>query len=137
MQPWHQRIDTFARKKSVQITFVIIAVVWFPFLIRGWIYNVRQSNTWDVQRKMNAAINEFQKEPLGLQGKQKYVARLKAIDNPYAPDDLKKALADYISAFEASIEAMKVGVDAQPFEDRKAEAQQRIIEIEKRYNEYR
>src|SRR6266480_3284868 len=130
MQPWYQRFDTLARKKSVQIPLAIIAAVSFPLVIRGWIYAVRQSNTWDVQRKMNAALNEFQKEPFGLRSKEKYVARLKAIDNPYAPDDLKRALADYISAFEGSIEAMKAGVDAQPFEYRKGEAEQRILDIE-------
>ena len=98
---------------------------------------VRQSNTWDVQQKINAAFREFQNDPFGMQSKEKYLARLKAIDNPYAPDDLKKALADYIFAIEGSIEAMKTGTDSQPFEYRKAEAEQRIIDIEKRYNEYR
>ena len=90
MPPWYQRFETFSRKKSVQIPLMIISLVALPFLIRGWIYSVRQSNTWDIERKMHTALEELQKSPPGFERAEKYLARLKAIQNPYAPDDLKQ-----------------------------------------------
>src|ERR1043165_5720450 len=116
MQPWHERFAALARKKSFQIPLAIIAVISFPFLIRGWIYSLRQSNTWDIERKMHSALEELQKSPPGFERAEKYLARLKAIENPYAPDDLKQALADYISAFERSLEAGKAGRDTTQFD---------------------
>jgi hypothetical protein len=134
MLPWYQRSEIFFRKKSVQIPLVIISLVAWPFLIRGWIYSVRQSNTWDIERKMHSALEEFQKSPPGFERAEKYLARLKAIQNPYAPDDLKQALADYISAIELSMEAGKSGRDTTPFDQQMDEAKQRIFTIEKRYD---
>src|SRR5260370_761058 len=134
MQPWHERFAAFSRKKSFQIPLAIIAVVWFPFLIRGWIYSVRQSNTWDIERKMHSALQELQKSPAGFERAEKYLGRLKAIQNPYAPDDLKQALADYISAMERSIEAGKAGRDTTPFDQQMGEAKQRMFAVEKRYD---
>ena len=75
MQPWYQRFETFARKKSVQIPLAIISLVALPFVIGGWIYSIRQSNTWDVGQKMNAALTELQKSPPGLERAEKYLAR--------------------------------------------------------------
>ena len=134
MPPWYQRFETFSRKKSVQIPLAIISLVALPFLIRGWIYSVRQSNTWDIERKMHTALEELQKSPPGFERAEKYLARLKAIQNPYAPDDLKQALADYISAIERSIEAGKAGRDTTPFDQQMDEAKQRMFTIEKRYD---
>jgi hypothetical protein len=59
---------------------------------------------------------------------------LKAIENPYAPNDLKQALADYISAIERSMEAGKAGRDTTPFDQQMDEAKQRMFTIEKRYD---
>jgi 4-amino-4-deoxy-L-arabinose transferase-like glycosyltransferase len=132
-QPWYERLQAFAQRKSVQIPLGIIMVIWLPFLIRGWIYTARQSNTWDVEQKMNAALQELQKGPPGLARAEKYLARLKAINTGYAPDDLKQALADYASALEQSIEAMKADHDTTPFDHRMNDAKQRMIAIEKRY----
>jgi hypothetical protein len=133
MQPWYQRFETFSRKKSVQVPLAIISLVALPFLIRGWIYPVRQSNTWDVEQKMQAALQEAQKSPPGLERAEKYLARLKAIKVDYAPDDLKQALADYASALEHSIEAAKVGRDTTSFDPQMEEAKRKMIAIEKRY----
>src|SRR5438046_2746069 len=118
MEPWYRRFEAFSRKKSVQIPMAIICLVGLPFLIRGWIYSVRQSNTWDLEQKMSAALREAQKSPPGLERAEKYLARLKAIHVQYAPDDLKQALADYASALEQSIEAAKAGRDTGPFDQR-------------------
>ena len=65
----------------------IASVIALPFLIRGWIYDVRQSNAWDLRNKMYTALREAEKSPPGLERAEKYLARLKAIDNPYAPDE--------------------------------------------------
>jgi hypothetical protein len=131
---WYQRFESFSRKKSVQIPLVIISLIALPFLIRGWIYSVRQSNTWDLEQKMNAALREAQKSPAGLERAEKYLARLKAIKVAYAPDDLKEALADYASALEQSIGAAKAGRDTTPFDQRMDAAKQRMLAIEKRYD---
>jgi len=134
MQPWHERLAALGRKKSLQIPLAIIAVISFPFVIRGWIYSVRQSNTWDIERKMNSALQELQKSPPGFERAEKYLIRLNAIENPYAPDDLKQALSDYISACERSLEAGKAGRDTTPFDQQMNAAKQRIFVIEKRYD---
>lgn len=136
MEPWYRKMERFFQKKSVLIPIAILSLVALPFLIRGWAYSVRQSNTWDVGRKMRWANEELQKSPPGFERVDKYLARLKAIDNPYAPDDLKQALADYISALELSLAAGKAGRDTTPFDQRMAEAKQRMIVIEKRYDRY-
>jgi hypothetical protein len=133
METWYQRMEAVARRKSFQIPIAIISLVSLPFLIRGWIYSVRQSNTWDVEQKMNAALREAQKSPPGLERAEKYLARLKAIHVEYAPDDLKQAVADYASALEQSIQAAKNSSDTTPFDQRMDEAKQRMIAIEKRY----
>ncbi len=107
MDRWYHRIEAFVRSKSFQVPIAIISLVGLPFLIRGWIYSVRQSNAWHVQQRMNAALQEAERVPLGFERAETYLARLKAIDAGYAPDDLKQALADYTSALEQSIDAAK------------------------------
>jgi hypothetical protein len=133
MEPWYRRMEAFFRRKSVRITMAIVILIWLPFLIRGQIYMVRQSNAWDVQQKMTAALRESEKTPPGLERAEKYVARLKAIQVQYAPDDLKQALTDYASALELSIDAAKAGRDTTPFDHRMEDAKRRMIAIQKRY----
>jgi hypothetical protein len=134
METRWQKFERLVRRKSVQIPMAILSVVALPFLIRGWIYTVRQSNAWDVEQKMSAALRELQSSPPGLDRAEKYLARLKAINTGYAPDDLKQALADYASAIQQSIEAAKAGHDTTPFDKRMDEAKQRMIAIEKQYD---
>ena len=107
----------------------IVSLIALPFLVRGWIYSVRQSNTWDVEQKTSAALRELQNSPTGLKRAEEYLVRIKAIKNDYAPDDLKRALADYASALEQSIEAAKAGRDTSSFDQRMDEAKQRMIAI--------
>ena len=115
----------------------IVSLIALPFLIRGWIYNVRQSNAWDLRNKMYTALREAEKSPPGLERAEKYLVRLKAIDNPYAPDDLKQALADYVAALNQIVQAEKAGGDTTPFDQQMEAARQRIAAIEKRYDEYK
>jgi hypothetical protein len=130
-------MEAFSRRKSVRITIAIVVLIWIPFLVRGQIYLVRQSNAWDLRQKMNASFREAQKSPSGLERAEKYLARLKAIHVQYAPDDLKQAFADYASGLQQAIEAAKANRDPTPFDKRMEAADQRIIAIEKRYDEYR
>ena len=83
---------------------------------------------------MNAALQEAEQVPPGLETAEKYLSRLKVIDTGYAPDDLKQALADYVSALEQSIDAAKAHRDTAPFDQRMDEAKQRIVAIVKRYD---
>ena len=115
----------------------IVSLIALPFLIRGEIYNVRQSNAWDLRNKMYTALREAEKSPPGLERAGKYLARLKAIDNPYAPDDLKQALADYIAALNQIVQAGKAGGDTTPFDQQMEAARLRIAALEKRYDEYK
>jgi hypothetical protein len=88
MEPWYRKIEAFSRRKSVQIPLAIVSLIALPFLVRGWIYSARQSNTWDVEQKMSAALHELQNSSPGLERAEKYLVRLKAIKTGYAPDDL-------------------------------------------------
>jgi hypothetical protein len=83
---------------------------------------------------MNAALQDAERVPPGLERAEKYLSRLKVIDTGYAPDDLKEALADYTSALEQSIDAAKAGRGTTPFDQHMAEAKQRIVAIAKRYD---
>jgi hypothetical protein len=134
MEPWYQSFDAFARKKSVQIPLAIIMVIWLTFLIHGWIHFVRQSNTWDVEHKWSAALRESEKVPPGLDRAEDLLARLKRIDTGYAPDDLKRAVTDYITAFERAIYVGKAGESTVEFDLAMDAAKQRMVDIAKKYD---
>ena len=133
MQPWYQRFDTFARKKSVQITVAIIMILMLPLFILGWIDFIRQSNTRDVAQKWGAAVRELQQTPPGSERVEKFLARLKAIDPGYAPPELRQAMSDYISALSKSLEAMKAGSDTAEFDQQIDDAKQRMITVVRKY----
>ncbi len=134
MEPWHERFAALSRKKSFQIPVAIIAVIWLPFLIRGWIYFVRQSNTSDVEQKWDAALRESQKLPPGFDRAENLLSRLKRIDTGYAPDELKRATTDYINALEGAIYAAKAGQSTVDFDLAMDRAKQRMVEIAKKYD---
>ena len=121
------------KRTSTQILIFIISTVGTVFVVFGFIHQVRQTHARDVDRAWRAALDASEKVPPGIGRAEDLLARLKRIDPGYAPDELKRAMADYIVALETDIDAFKAGRDIAPYDQALAQAQQKLAEASKKY----
>jgi hypothetical protein len=124
----------FMERKSSQIVLLILALGIGVFSIFGFIGMVRQTHTRAVARDWGVALRESEKVPSGLGRAEDLLARLKRIDTGYAPDELKRAIADYINALEGSLDAAKAGRDTTSYDEAMDQAKQRMVAAAKKYD---
>lgn len=79
-----------------------------------------------IDRELKVALDASHSQPPGIAQFEDLLARLKRIEPGRAPDEVKEALANYISALEADINAFKVGENLAPY-DRKLEKTQKQL----------
>lgn len=122
------------KNKPFVIALVLIASIALgAFSIHGFIGLVRQTHTRGVESQFGAAVAQLEKSPPGIERAEKFVQTLKRIDPGYAPDEVKQGLKDYISAFEQGLVELRAGRDTKPFDDKIAEARERLLQSVKKY----
>jgi hypothetical protein len=126
-------IKQLSKRKGFQIAFLIFSVAMGVYSFHGFVDLVRQRDTHDIMREFGAAVDELQKSPPGIERAEIFLKRLKAIDPGHAPAEVKQALHDYISAMEQGIDAMKAGQDSSQYDEKIAEARERLITQEKKW----
>jgi hypothetical protein len=122
------------KKTSTQIVLFVISTVGTIFVIRGFIFQVRQTHAKAVARNWGAAIEQSEKIPPGLGRAEDMLSRFKRIDLGYAPDELKQAISDYITAFQNSLDAAKTGRDTSGSDKAMEEARLRMVAAVKKYD---
>jgi hypothetical protein len=121
------------KRTSTQILLFIVCTVGTVFVVFGFIHQVRQTHARAVDREWRAALDASRKLPLGIERAEDFLARLKHIDTSYAPDEFKRAMANFIAALEADIIALKAGQDFAPYDKALAQAQQKLVVVSKKY----
>jgi hypothetical protein len=121
-------------KKSTRILVLILSLLIAVLCIQVFVGFVRQACTRTVEVGFGAALRQLQESPPGPQRAKTFVARLKAINTDHAPAEVKRALQDYITAVERSLDALTAGRDIAPFDSAIAEARQRLVESVREYD---
>ena len=127
-------LKELSKRKSYQVAFGIFSIVLAVYTIHGFIGLVRQTHTRALQREFGAAVTRLEKSPPGIDRAETFVSTLKKIDPGYAPPEVKKALHDYIAAFQQSLDALKAGQDTAPYDPAIAEARNRLITSVRKYD---
>jgi hypothetical protein len=89
--------------------------------------DLRRANLYAVSQAIQAAVHESEKLPRGFERANDLLARLKRIDTDKVPEDMKRAVADYIAALGGAIDARKDGRDPKSYDAATAEAKERVI----------
>jgi hypothetical protein len=102
--------------------------------INGFRDLVRQTHTRALVREFGVAVKRLESSPPGVEGAETFVSALKKIDPGYAPPEVRKALQDYIAAFQQSLDALKAGRDTAQYDPAIAEARERLIQSVRKYD---
>lgn len=127
-------LNELMKRKSYQIALIIFSLLLGAYTVCGLMNLVHQRDTREVTHDVNAAVDELQKSPPGVERAEVFVKRLKAIDPGYAPAEVKQALNNYILATEQGLNALKAGQDNRQTDDAMAEARDRLIESLKKWD---
>jgi hypothetical protein len=127
-------LNELSKRRSFQLTLGVFSIVLAAYCIHGFIGLVRQTHTRALEREFAAAVNQLEKRPPGIQRAENFVSTLKKIDRGYSPPEVKKALQDYIAAFQQSLDALKAGRDTAQYDPAIAEARERLITSVRRYD---
>ena len=127
-------LNELSKRKSFQIAVGVFSIVFTAYCIHGFIDLVRQTHTRALERQFAAAVNRLQKSPPGIERAETFLITLKKIDPGYAPPEVKKALQDYIAAFQQSLDALKAGRDTAQYDPAIAKARERLIASVKKYD---
>src|SRR4051812_11633239 len=109
-------LNELSKRKSFQIAYGIFSIAFAAYCIHGFIGLVRQAHTRALEREFAAAVNRLEKSPPGIDRAETFVSTLKKIDPGYAPPEVKKALHDYIAAFQQSLDALRAGRDTSQYD---------------------
>jgi hypothetical protein len=126
-------VHPFLKKKSTQIALVIFSTANGIFCVYSFAHQVRQTHVRFVDEDLGAAWKESRKVPEGFARGEDYLRRLKAIKTRWAPPEMKEALFDYIAAYEKGLIATEAGRDASTEAKAMAQAKDRLVAVEQKY----
>jgi hypothetical protein len=118
----------------IRVLLFIVSTSVIAFVVFGFIHQIRQTHARAVDREWHSALDASKKLPLGIERADDFLARLKRIDLNYAPDEFKRAIADFIAALEADINALKAGQDIAPYDKALAQAQGNLVVVSSKYD---
>jgi hypothetical protein len=118
----------------IRVLLFIVSTAVIAFVVFGFIHQIRQTHARAVDREWHSALDASKKLPLGIERADDFLARLKRIDLNYAPDEFKRAIADFIAALEADINALKAGQDIAPYDKALAQAQGNLVVVSSKYD---
>ena len=121
------------KKRSFRIAFMIFSTLFSVYCIFGFVDFVRRTHTRGGADDVTAAVKQFQNSPPGMERADAFLKRLSAIKTGYAPDEVKQALSNYISASEQALNAVKAGQNPDQPDPRMAEAQQKLVAALKKW----
>lgn len=104
---------------------VLPTMVGIFYLFQVWRHFRRMTQTREIDREIGAARAASNSWPAGIAQRKDFVARLKRIDTEGAPRQVREALADYVSALEAAVDAYDTGKNPRPYDFARAQAQER------------
>jgi hypothetical protein len=122
------------KKKSTRILLPILFIVLAAFCAQVFLGAVRQTSTCAIERDFVAALAQLQNSPPGIGRVETFAARLRAIDTNHAPVEVKRALQNYVSAIQHSVNAAKAGHDITPYDAAISEARQRFVDAAHEYD---
>jgi hypothetical protein len=97
------------------VTFILI-----PLCLAGGLWSLRSlkqdHGAHGISEQIAAARESAERMPPGTLRADEFIRRLKAIDPGNAPQAVKEALRDYVTAMEESLQAMKRHQDITSFE---------------------
>jgi Xaa-Pro aminopeptidase len=125
--------NTFFKTKSGRVALLLLSTVVAIGSIYVFAQLVRQTHVRFIDQDLGAAWTESQKLPEGFVRGEDYLRRLKSIKTAYAPAEMKQALFDYIAAYEKGLIAMEAGRDAPEQSKAMAEAKERMLAAELKY----
>ena len=123
----------FLKTKAGQLTFFAFVMISSIFSVYSFVDLVREKHVRFIDQDLGAAWTESQKLPPGFARGEDYLRRLKSIKTAYAPAELQQALFDYIAAYERVLIAMEAGRDAPEQSKAMAEARERMLAVERKY----
>jgi hypothetical protein len=102
------------RRRPGRRVWMLALIVGISFVLLGvfaWSDQGRTTQTRTIDREIKAAGEASRSRPPGIGQFEELLARLRRIRTEHAPDAVKEALAGYISALQAAIDAAKAGED--------------------------
>jgi hypothetical protein len=123
-----------SKRRSFQIASTVFAIALTVYSIRGFIDLVRETHTRAVGQEFAAAVRKLEKSPPGIERVEVFLSTLKKIDPGYSPPEIKKALQDYITAFQHSLDALKEGRDPAQYDPAIADARNRLVASIRKYH---
>ena len=118
----------------IRVLLFIVSTAVIAFVVFGFIHQIRRTHARAVDREWHSALDAPKKLPRGIERADDFLARLKRIDLNYAPDEFKRAIADFIAALEADINALKAGQDIAPYDKALAQAQGNLVVVSSKYD---
>jgi hypothetical protein len=124
---------SFLKNKYVRVASIVLSSLIGVYSFYDFPHQVRQTHVRFIEEDLSAAWTESQKLPPGFPRGEDYLRRLKAIKTAYAPAEMQQALFDYIAAYERGLIAMEAGRDAPEQSKEMANARERILAVERKY----
>jgi hypothetical protein len=97
--------------RRVWMLFLIAGICFVLLGVFGWSDLGRTTQTRTIDRELKAAAEASRSRPPGIGQFEELLAHLERIRTENAPDAVREALAGYISALHAAIDAAKAGED--------------------------
>src|SRR5947209_1938240 len=114
------------KRKSVLVLMLIVGVAWIVYSISSFVDLARRTHTRAIDQELKAALDASQALPPGIGRAEDLALRLKQIKPGYAPGEVKEALADYINALEADINAFKAGENITRYDQEMERTQKKL-----------
>lgn len=113
------------RALSVALTIILMFVV-TASTIYSFIDMAHHTHTRGIDAEMKSAVDYSNTLPPGIDRAQALVDRLRKITPGWAPDEVTHALAEYIAALQADIDAFKAGKEVEAYDQALQRAQQKL-----------
>ena len=123
----------FLKRKSSQALLILAGVVAIVYSFQGWRYLGAMTQTRVIDRELKAARDASLLQPVGIAQFEDLLARIKRIEPGDAPDEVKEALAGYITALEAAINAARAGENLTQYDQELEKGQKRLAAAVDKY----
>jgi hypothetical protein len=111
---------------------LLLALVCGAFSVWTLTSLVRQRDTHDIVKQLGTAVTQLEKGPQGLDTMEKFIVNLRRIDPGHAPEEVKVALKDYVTAAERDLAELKAGRQPTQVDAEMAQAREKLVEILKK-----
>ena len=124
----------FLKRKSGQALLIVGGVIAVVYSYQGWRELGQMTQTRAVDREIGAALEGSRSQPAGIPQMEEFLRRLKRIDTGGAPREVADAVAEYVAALDAALDAYRGGKSLEPYDQAMEKAQKRVAAAVKEHS---